>query len=79
MKTMQIGELKTNFSKVLERIKKGERIVISYGKSKENVAVIVPYAEYKGSNAIKLGMLRGKASYSFADDFQMTSEELLGE
>ena len=79
MKTMQIGELKTNFSRVIERVKKGEKIVISYGKSKENVAVIVPYAEYKGTNAIKLGMLSRKATYAFSDDFQMTSEELLGE
>ena len=79
MKIMQIGELKTNFSQVLERVKKGEKIIISYGKSKTNVAVIVPYAEYKGTNAIRLGVLKGKASYKFADDFEMTSEELMGE
>jgi prevent-host-death family protein len=76
---MQIGELKTNFSEVLERVKKGEKIVISYGKGKTNVAVIVPYAEYKGTNAIKLGVLKGKVSYKFTDTFAMTPEELLGE
>jgi prevent-host-death family protein len=79
MKTMQIGELKNKFSQVLDRVKKGEKIVISYGKSKENVAVIVPYAEYKATNAIKLGVLKGKASYKFNDSFEMTSEELLAE
>ena len=79
MKTMQIGELKTHFSQVLERVKRGEKIIISYGKSKENVAVIVPYSEYKGSDAIKLGLLQGKASYSFSEDFEMTPEELLGQ
>ena len=78
MKTMQIGELKNKFSQVLDRVKKGEKIVISYGKGKENIAVIVPYAEYKGSNAIKLGVLKGRVSYEFADDFKMTSEELVG-
>ncbi|HUX22689.1 MAG TPA: type II toxin-antitoxin system Phd/YefM family antitoxin [Spirochaetia bacterium] len=79
MKTMQIGELKTHFSQVLERVKRGEKIVIAYGKGKENVAVIVPYSEYKGSDAITLGLLQGKASYSFSDDFAMTSEELIGQ
>ncbi len=78
MRTMQIGELKRKFSQVLDLIKKGEKIVISYGKGRENVAVIVPYAEYKGTNAIRLGLLKGKASYKFAEDFSMTTEELLG-
>lgn len=76
---MQIGELKTHFSQVLERVRRGEKIVISYGRSRKNIAVIVPYSEYKGTNAIKLGFLRGKASYSFSDDFEMTPEELLGQ
>ena len=79
MKSMQIGELKAKFSQVIERVKRGEKIIVSYGKSKENVAVIVPYAEYKQTNSIKLGLLKGKASYAFADDFEMTSQELLGE
>lgn len=76
---MQIGELKNKFSQVLDRVKKGEKIVISYGKGKENIAVIVPYAEYKGSNAIKLGVLKGRVSYECADDFEMISEELVGQ
>jgi len=76
MKTMQIGELKNKFSQVLERVRNGERIVISYGKSKENVAVIVPYSEYKGSSSIRLGLLEGKASYEFAEDFEMSTGEL---
>ena len=79
MKTMQIGELKTHFSQVLEQVRHGEKIIISYGKSRENVAVIVPYSEYKGTNAIQLGLLRGKASYTFSDDFEMTAEELIGQ
>jgi len=79
MKTMQIGEFNHNFSQVLDRVKKGEKIVISYGKSKVNVAVMIPYAEYKGTNSIKIGILKGKASYSFSDDFEMTANELIGE
>ena len=79
MESMQIGELKTKFSQVLERIRRGERIVISYGKAKENVAVIVPYSEYKETNSIKLGALEGKATVRFAADFEMTPEELAAE
>jgi prevent-host-death family protein len=78
MKTMQIGELKTHFSQVLERIKKGEKIVISYGKKKENIAVIIPYSEYNKSHSIKIGGLKGKAKYSFGKDFEMSSEEITG-
>ena len=79
MKTMQIGELKSKFSQVIERVKHGEKIVVSYGKGKENVAVIVPYSEYKGTSAVQLGLLEGKASYEFAEDFEMTPKELVGE
>ena len=79
MKTMQIGELKSKFSQVIERVKHGEKIVVSYGKGKENVAVIVPYSEYKGTSAVQLGLLEGKASYEFAEDFEMNPEELVGE
>jgi prevent-host-death family protein len=47
MKTMQIGELKTHFSEVLNDVKSGEEIVITYGKKKENIAVIIPYSAFK--------------------------------
>jgi prevent-host-death family protein len=77
MKTMPVGELKTHFSQVIERVKKGERIVVSYGRNRLNVAVIVPYAEYHGTNTIKLGLLKGKASYKFKRGFEMTGEELV--
>jgi len=47
MKTMQIGDFKAQFSKVLEEVKQGEEIIISYGKQKRNVAVIIPYEEFR--------------------------------
>jgi len=79
MKTMPVGELKRHFSEVVEAIKKGERIVVSYGKNKKKIAVILPYSEYAGGNGVKLGLLQNKASCAFPDDFEMTSEQLLGE
>ena len=78
MKTMQVGNLKTHFSEVIERVKNGEKIVIAYGRSRKNVAVIVPYAEYAGAHSIKLGLLKKKARYTFKKNFPMTTEELAG-
>ncbi len=37
MKTLKIGELKAHFSEVLNLIRKGEKVVISYGKKEEKV------------------------------------------
>ncbi|TVR05383.1 MAG: type II toxin-antitoxin system Phd/YefM family antitoxin [Spirochaetaceae bacterium] len=79
MKTMPVGEFKANFSEVVEQVKRGEEIVISYGRKRENVAVLIPYSTYTQNNAVSLGQLQGKASVSFADDFEMSGEELLGE
>jgi len=78
MKTMPVGELKTHFSEVIEAVKKGEQVVISYGKKKKNIAVIVPYSQYENKNGVKLGLLKDKAKCEFADDFEMTTEELVG-
>ncbi|MFP4430790.1 MAG: type II toxin-antitoxin system Phd/YefM family antitoxin [Spirochaetaceae bacterium] len=78
MKRMQVGELKARFSEVIEEVKGGEEIVVSYGKKREDVAVLIPYRIYSQANRIKLGTLKGKASVTFGADFEMTSEELIG-
>ena len=78
MKTMPVGELKTHFSDVIAAIKKGEEIVISYGRKKENIAVIIPYSRYKKRKGITLGLLEGMATCEFAKDFEMATEELVG-
>ena len=77
MRAMQIGELKTHFSEVLEDVKSGEEIIITYGKKKENVAVIIPYSAYVKRNKIKIGLLMNKTIKIHAD-FKMTEEEFLG-
>ncbi len=76
---MQIGELKAHFSEVIERVKRGEEIVISYGRRRERVAVLVPYERYRETNRIRLGELQGTVSVQFADDFKIRPEELIGE
>ncbi|NBC29028.1 MAG: type II toxin-antitoxin system prevent-host-death family antitoxin [Spirochaetes bacterium] len=79
MKTMQVGELKAHFSDIVKQVQNGEEIVISYGKKRENVAVLIPYSAYQQTNKVKLGQLKGRATAEFADDFKMTPAELLGE
>lgn len=76
MKTFTVGDFKTHFSEIIERVRAGEEIIISYGKKKENVAVLVPYAAYK-TKKIRLGLLQDKA-LKIHDDFKLTEEELLG-
>ena len=76
MKTMAVGEIKTRFSKILEEIRHGEKVGISYGRSKKPIAMIVPYVE-KEKTERKIGILDGKTRIEFRDDFEMTAEELL--
>jgi prevent-host-death family protein len=75
MKAMAVGELKNHFSEVLEEVKRGQKVGILYGRAKKPVAMIVPYRE-ENKGARKIGILDGKATMQFRDDFEMTTEEL---
>ena len=78
MKTLPVGELKAQFSQVLELVEKGESFGILDGKKKRPIAMIVPYLEKRAKKERKLGLLEGKMEIVFADDFSMTEEELAG-
>jgi prevent-host-death family protein len=77
MQTMTVSQFKSHFSEVLDRVQQGEDIVISYGKKKEKIAVLVPFASYGGKPHRILGMLTGKASFSMTDGFNITDDEFL--
>jgi len=77
MQTLTIGELKTNFSEVLKKIKSGQKIGISYGKKREKVAVIVPYSDYVSTPERSLGLLKDRAGCIIHDDFEITEKEML--
>jgi hypothetical protein len=49
---------------------------VTFGKKKEIVGYFVP--EIAKQPKRKLGILEGKATFTFSDDFEMTPEELLG-
>ncbi len=76
MKTLTVANLKADFSNVMDEVRRGEEIIIEYGKKREKVAVIIPYRKYNIKKR-KLGILKGKASFSAGEDFKMTDEELL--
>jgi len=78
MKSLAVGELKARFSEVLEKVKQGEKFGILYGKKKKPIAMIVPFIDLEEKKERKLGVLDGKCTIKFADDFKMTEEELLG-
>ena len=77
MNQLTVGEFKSKFSEVLEKVLQGESIGITYGKNKKKVAALVPYEKYIKQKKFKLGLLEGKASIKIHDDFKMTEEEFL--
>jgi prevent-host-death family protein len=77
MKSLPVGELKANFSEVLEEVQNGETIEIVYGRKKKPVARLVPVPYKKPRGKRKLGLLAGKMKVVFADDFKMTEEEFI--
>lgn len=77
MQTLTIGELKTGFSEILKKIRSGEEIVISYGKKREKVAVLIPYSAYASTPERSLGLLKDRAGCIIHDDFEISEEEML--
>lgn len=78
MKILTVGDLKTNFSEVLKAVQMGEEFAIAFGKRKEVVAYLIPKHLRKNGKR-KIGILEGKASVTFKEDFKMTDEEFLGQ
>ena len=77
MQTLTIGEIKTSFSKVLKKIRSGQKIVICYGKKREKIAVIVPYSAYASTPERSLGLLKDRAEYIIHGDFEISEKEML--
>ena len=75
MKTMTVGEFKTNFSEVMEQVKAGISIAVTFGRKKEVIGYFVPENKNKPAKR-KLGIVN--ANVVFKDDFEMSDEEFLG-
>jgi prevent-host-death family protein len=77
MKTLPVGQFKANFSEIIKHVKQGEEVGISFGKKKETIAVLIPYARYKKKSVRKLGILLNKASFQLLKDYKMSDDEFL--
>ena len=77
MKVLQSAEAKTHFSSILKDIEAGNEIAITYGRKKQTVAVIIPYAQWKKTKIRQLGTLKNRAKVHFSKDFSISDEELI--
>ncbi|HBT94598.1 MAG TPA: prevent-host-death protein [Coriobacteriia bacterium] len=79
MDAMTVGELKANFSTVLDKVQAGETVEVLFGQARKPVAKIVPVSAGLPEKR-PLGLLRGKATIEFAPDFKFSSvEDFLGQ
>jgi len=80
MQSIQVAQLKSNFSDILKTIKNdGEKFIIEYGKQHEKIAIIIPYEpNLELENQREFGLYKNKGSFTIKDDFNMSDEELLG-
>jgi prevent-host-death family protein len=78
VKTISVGDLKARFSEVIEAVRQGETIIVSYGRRRERIAAIVPYRQVAKKGKRPLGTLARKARVRFAADFSISDEEFLG-
>ncbi len=73
---MTVGEFKTHFSEVLEQVRGGEKVAVTFGKKKEVVGYFL--LELPQQAKRNLGILEGQANAIFSDDFKITDDEFLG-
>ncbi len=78
MKTLSVARFKAEFSSVIDELKKGREVQITYGRNKEPLGTLVPQSKVtKPDYSIKLGTLKAKGWKYEMKNFEMTDEELL--
>ena len=70
MKTVNIYDAKTNFSKLIQMVQRGEKVTIA--KSGVRVVDLVPH---KPKKAVVFGGLKGKIHYTLVD-FEGTDQDI---
>lgn len=80
MNAIPVAQLKADFSAILSKIEQtGEGVIVEYGRLHRKVAVLLPYSpKYEQKAERQFGILQGKGSVVFHDDFAITEEALLG-
>jgi hypothetical protein len=77
MKTMTQKDLQNNFAEILDILHQGEDILINNDQTQQYLAVIMSYDTYQQRTTRPLGILKGKATCRFHEDFTISDEELL--
>jgi antitoxin (DNA-binding transcriptional repressor) of toxin-antitoxin stability system len=75
MKTLTVGEFKAQFSNVIELIKAGEEVEVTFGKQKQVIGVFKPKEKKKNKEVRKFGTLNNTPGYFMAPDFNETTFE----
>ena len=79
MKTLSVAELKRQFSSVVNDLKQGKEIAITYGRGKQPLGKIVPQSKLSMPDySIKLGDLQDQGWSYNMKNFELTDEDLLG-
>lgn len=73
-KSLTIGEFKARLPEALALVKKGETVMVTYGRNKRTVAVLAPPPPPRKR---KLGMFAGKLKVKIGPNWEMTEEEFL--
>lgn len=75
---MTVAQLKSHFSDVVNDLKNGKEVHITYGRNKLPLATIVPQSKLAQTDySIQLGTLQKKGRQLDLSRFEMTDEELL--
>ena len=70
MKTITLAYFKTHFSEVIMLVKSGTEITITEEEQNEVIGYFLPKTPQPKAKR-QLGILEGKASVTFADDFKI--------
>lgn len=74
MKTLTVGEFKAQFSSIIELVKAGEEVAVTYGKKKEVLGYFKP-KPVKKLQQRKLGLFNNTRGYKMAKNFTETTAE----
>ena len=75
---MTTADFKANFSSVVDELKHGNKVIITYGRKKEPLATIIPQSQLTKPNySVELGDLKSQNWTYTLKDFDMTEEEFV--
>jgi antitoxin (DNA-binding transcriptional repressor) of toxin-antitoxin stability system len=77
MKTITVAEFEAGFAAVIAQVKSGEEIEVCYTEGQhEIVGYFLPASQRPPIR--KIGIMEGKASAMFHEDYTITEKEFLG-